>query len=139
MSHTRQEHTAISADDTRAWKQHMEEYNPKGLESFEKTRVVVKSKAMRLCSIAAKQLAAAYKHGDPFPSHFTWSGKGYVLEAPESLKLATKKQRKSNHFLEGLLVGIAADHEWDRLAALIVGLTTAGKIVTHWSTVEEDD
>lgn len=93
---------------------------------------------MRLCGIAAKQLAVAYKQGDPFPSHFVWSGKGYVLEEPELFKLATKKQRKSKEFLEGVLMGIVADHAWDRLTTLIVGLTTAGKIVTHWSEVEAD-
>ena len=95
---------------------------------------------MRLSlAFVKQQLAIAYKSGDPFPAHFVWSGKDYELEEPEVLQEATKKQRKSKDFLEGCLSAIVADHQWDRLTTLVIGLTTAGKIVTHWSEVLEDE
>jgi hypothetical protein len=139
MAHTRRVNVIVSSDDTREWKRHMEEHHQRGLEAFYSARSVIRTRAVRLCQVAAKQLAAAYKSGDPFPAHFVWAGGNYELQEPEVLKEATKKQRKSKDFLEGILSALVSDHEWDRFSTLIIGLTTAQKIVTHWSEILEDD
>lgn len=110
----------------------------RGLDTFESARSAIKKRATRLSVIVSKQLAAAYKGGDPFPAHFVWSGKAYQLDEPDVLRTATKAQRKKSAFLEGVFSAIVADHEWDRFATLVIGLTVAQKVVTHWSEVEED-
>jgi len=139
MSHTRQSNTPISVDDVREWKMHMEQHSPRGLNDFEMARGVIVKRKEQLCGVVAKQLAIAYKSGDPFPSHFVWGWIGYELVQPDALSEATKRQHKSKDFLEGFCRGIVADHEWDRFVTLVIGLTTAGKIVTHWSELEEDE
>ena len=110
-----------------------------GLDAFNSARAAIVRRAMRLCGIAAKQLAVAYKIGDPFPSHFVWNERAYLLDVPDVLREATKRQCKNKDFLEGVFASIVADREWDRFATLIIGLTTAQKIVTHWSEVDEDE
>ena len=96
-------------------------------------------RASQLTEIASKELAIAYKCGDPFPAHFVWQKGSYELVEPEVLKSAKKSDRKKPSFLSGILSTICSDGEWDRLTTLVIGLTTAGKIVTHWSQLDEDD
>jgi hypothetical protein len=117
----------------------MEEHHANGLRAFESARSAIKKRAVRLSGIIALQLSIAYKDGDPWPAHFIWSGKAYELEQPDVLKSAKTGQRKSKGFLAGVLSQIVSDHEWDRFATLVIGLTVAQKVVTHWSEVEEDE
>ena len=114
MAHTRREYETVSSDDPRAWKQFMEENHEMGLRAFDSARSAIRKRAGRMPVIISKQLAIAYKGGDPFPAHFVWSGKSYQLVEPEVLRYATKAQRKKKDFLEGVFSAIVADHEWDR-------------------------
>jgi hypothetical protein len=139
MAHTRREYVPVSSDDAREWKRHMDESHDRGLAAFDSARSAILKRADRLCQVAAKQLAVAYKAGNPFPSHFVWDGRGYELTEPAVLATATTAQRKSKDFLEGFLSTLVSDREWDRFATLVIGLTTAGKIATHWSELAEDD
>lgn len=117
----------------------MEDHHSDGLDAFNKARTAIKERAHQLTQIASKQLAAAYKGGDPFPAHFVWQAQGYELVEPDVLSLAKKAERKKPAFLAGVFTTICANGEWDRFTTLIIGLTTAQKIVTHWSELEEDD
>ena len=81
----------MSIDDTGAWKTHMENHNPGGLQRFSIAREHIKAKHRNLVDIVSGELAAAFKHGDPFPSHFTWSGERYQMNMPAVLETATQR------------------------------------------------
>ena len=137
MAHTRRDNVKVSVDDVGEWKRYMENEHVAGLEAFDKARAAIVRRRRRLQRLAALNLSIAYKNGDPFPAHFVWAGKGYTLVEPEVLSKTTAKNRKNKGYLQGVFESM--DHEWDRFATLIIGLTTAQKIVTHWSEVKEDD
>ena len=139
MTHTRRDYESVSSDDPRAWKMFMEEHHADGLQAFAAARCAIKKRAATVVRIVSKELAVAYKSGDPFPAHFVWATKSYQLDEPEVLRSATKAQRKKKCFLEGVLSAIVADAAWDRFATLVIGLTVAQKVVTHWSEMEEDE
>lgn len=102
--------------------------------AFLTTCRVIAARKGGLCQVAAREIATAYKLGDPFPCHFQWEGKGYILREPAVLtRLSNGKKKQS-----GAVQTALAEMDDDTFARLIVALTQAQKITTHWSEVPDD-
>ena len=151
MAYTRGEHCNyggaidINSDEPYKWTSYMTEHSPGGIRYFEKNLLDIKT-AVILCprtwnlERAARQLACAYKLGDPFPSHFQYAGKSYNLNEPEWLQNASKRNKKSAAWIHQEFQNMTRQSDdgqsdeinWLRFTTLLIGITFAGKITTHW-------
>ena len=153
---TRKQH--VSLPTAQEFLQLLRECNPKGKDAYDAARKKMKRNFNRLRKMVARQLANSHKQGlQIFPSHFTFMTQDYELPSPSWLQDVSKAELKSATFWDYKLRALTSastgnneaserererDHhadDFDEFVTLIIGLTTAGKIVTHWSTVEDDD
>lgn len=121
------------------WASELQANNSTGYRAFVLAADAIARKQRRLCAVVSKQLALTYKQGlDPFPTHFEWSGVTYELLEPGVMEELTSKGRKRHALLLPVLESVTHENT-DAFATLIIALTTAGKIVTHWSELPDDD
>ena len=121
------------------WPSELQSSNPTGYRAFVLASNAIERKKKRLCAVVSKQLALLYRQGlEPFPTHFEWSRATYELAEPEAMNELSQKGRKNWKLLKPVLESLAQG-ESDAFATLIIALTTAKKIVTHWSELDDDD
>ena len=127
----------VAVDDATTWVVRMEIQCQAGFCSFNATKRVLQARHQAVCLVYPKQLASAYKLGDPFPSHFMFAGSAYTLDPPVWLLRATRLERKNEGFMLRSLEEMIRLAQWDALTALVIGLCTAGKLPTHWAELKE--
>ena len=121
------------------WPSQLQHNNPDGYRAFVLASNAIERKKERLCEVVSRELASLYKQGlQPFPSHFEWSGATYELAEPEAMDELSQRGRKNWKLLKPVLESLAQGKS-DAFATLIIALTTAKKIATHWSELDDDD
>lgn len=105
-----------------------------GRKDFDMAKAAILSRKNTLCTVAGAQLVLAHKLGSPFPSHFSWGGVRCQIDEPSCMMSLTTKQKRKKNTMESILLGYSDD----TFSALVIALTTAQKIVTHWSSIDPD-
>lgn len=112
------------------WKKHLSKTQ---LAQFTDIRLAVWKRLPAYLPALANAIAAAERTGVAiFPSHYDFAGHSFELRMPRVLAAATPRQRKSSAFIQGVLANMIADGQMDRIATLVIGLASAGK-VPHWA------
>lgn len=132
MAYTRRPDKVL-IDDVDAWIKCMEAANTDGLRSFVMARGAILARKEQLLRIAPAELALAYKLGDPFPAHFQWGVQSYELPEPKELCSIRKALKKKPEHLENFM----RCTDDSTFVMLLVGLTTASKLTTHWVELQD--